>query len=147
MASIAFKVSGIVESDESRIYLLDAATLKEIDDAGVEANIPKKFYFPQTVSLDLLGSLDLEHPEIYLQGVEHEGSIMELGVGIDPYGAITISKAWISEYQPIIALDVICFVKDTVYVGTIYYDGVNDELDPIPATAVGDIILFTHEEA
>ena len=136
MANLAFIISGIEQSEESRIYQFRAATPAEVlaaDQEGLE--VPGRFRFAQV--LDTAWSLG--DPTQFIVA----------GIAIDPYGCVTIPTDTITAlvdgdangFLPVIVLKQ---GEDTPYSGAIHledYAPLDD--DPVPATKVGDMFIFS----
>lgn len=141
MGSLAFIVSGIEQSEESRIYQFRAATPAEVQAADVEGlEVPGRFRFAQVI--DPAWSLG-----------DGEQFFITLGIAIDPYGCVTIPTATIAElvdgaangYLPLIVLKP---GEDMPYAGRIQLeDYVPLDDDPVPATKVGDMVVFTADDS
>ena len=129
MGNLAFIVSGIEQSEESRIYQFRAATPAEVqaaDEEGLE--VPGRFRFEQDVP-----------------------AYIEMGIAIDPYGCVTIPTVMITtiiegDTHGALEFPVSKPGEDDPFIGTIQladYAPLDD--DPVPATKVGDMVIFTND--
>ena len=141
MASLAFIVSGIEQSEESRIYQFRAATPAEVQAADQEGlEVPGRFRFEQ---------------------VGDSPFFIENGIAIDPYGCVTIPTGTITtvvegENHGMLQVLVSRPGDDLLYVGEIQLEDYTPENnnehkneqkadDPatVPATKVGDMVIFS----
>lgn len=139
MANLAFIVSGIEQSEESRIYQFRAATPAEVQAAeqlGLE--VPGRFRFVQVVDPET-GLID-PGDQFYIAN----------GIAIDLYGCVTIPTDTITliidgdaELHGSLPLLVSKPGEDVTYLGTIQLnDIIQPDVEPVLATKVGDMVIF-----
>ena len=149
MGSLAFIVSGIEQSEESKIYQFRAATPAEVQAADQEGlEVPGRFRFEQVIDPES-GFADGE--QLYI----------ELGIAIDPYGCVTIPTRAIANIVDGSAGALPILVtkpgEDDPFIGTIQLVDVTpspgpakdevkaDDPEPVLATKVGDMVVFSDE--
>lgn len=137
MAKLAFIVSGIEQSEESRIYQFRAATPAEVQTAEIEGvDVPGIFRFEQVLKPEW----DMGHPLLFIAQE----------IAIDPYGCVTIPTATLAELvadEPGVDGSLAIFVSkpgaDFPCEGRIQLrDNAPLDDDPVPATKVGDMVIF-----
>ena len=136
MGSLAVIVSGIEQSEESRIYQFRAATPAEVQAADQEGlEVPGRFRFEQVVKPEW----DLGDFQLYLEN----------GIAIDPYGCVTIPTGTIPIFVEGTTHGSLTSLvskpgEDYPLFGAIQLENyAPDEGDPVPATKVGDMVIFS----
>lgn len=140
MGEIAFIVSGIEQSEESRIYQFRAATPAEVTATDREGlAVPGRFRFEQIVNPEW----DLGDANQYVVG----------GIAIDPYGCVTIPNDKITELVQSDAHGWLTIIvskpeEDLPFLTMILLEDYTplDDDQTIIALKVGDMVIFTNDE-
>lgn len=146
MGNLAFIVSGIEQSEESRIYQFRAATPAEVQAADQqELEVPGRFRFEQVINTEW----DLGSADFYISQ----------GIAIDPYGCVTIPTGTIATLVDSATHGALYILiskpgNDDPFIAPIQLADYNPDddddakrndqkaSDPVPATKVGDMVIF-----